>query len=314
MSVQFDEEYYRAWYPDVAAAIAAGYFASGQDHYTQFGIHEGRQPCMPRRVEKALSVIDKSGLGLEIGPSYNPLAPRKLGYNVHILDHLNASQLREKYANGAQDIRNIEEVDFVWKGEKFADLIGNKSCYDWIVASNVIEHVPDFIGFLQQCRGLLKPSGVLSLVIPDKRYCFDYFSQLDLTDSFLDAFYEQRTKPTPGQVFSYFSNYTIRDSFVAWHPGYTGDIKLRYTFDYAKEMCDKAISHDDYIDVHCWRFIPESFRLIISDLNKLGLLGMSIVKEFDTEGFEFHVTLGKGAPESAENRLQMLAQIADAPR
>jgi len=41
-SEEFDEAYYLTAYPDVAAAISAGQFASGQEHFSAFGRREGR--------------------------------------------------------------------------------------------------------------------------------------------------------------------------------------------------------------------------------------------------------------------------------
>jgi SAM-dependent methyltransferase len=40
---EFDETYYLAAYPDVAAAVAAGKFASGREHFERFGRPEGRR-------------------------------------------------------------------------------------------------------------------------------------------------------------------------------------------------------------------------------------------------------------------------------
>jgi hypothetical protein len=40
----FDEHYYLTKYPDVAAAVKAGTFATGYDHYLQYGQYEGRNP------------------------------------------------------------------------------------------------------------------------------------------------------------------------------------------------------------------------------------------------------------------------------
>jgi hypothetical protein len=40
----FDEHYYLARYPDVAAAVRAGAIGSGYDHYIQYGQYEGRSP------------------------------------------------------------------------------------------------------------------------------------------------------------------------------------------------------------------------------------------------------------------------------
>ena len=39
---EFDEAFYFATYPDVAAAVHAGRFASGYEHFVAFGIKEGR--------------------------------------------------------------------------------------------------------------------------------------------------------------------------------------------------------------------------------------------------------------------------------
>lgn len=38
----FDEQLYLQLYPDVAAAVKAGFFGSGRHHYYEFGRHEGR--------------------------------------------------------------------------------------------------------------------------------------------------------------------------------------------------------------------------------------------------------------------------------
>jgi hypothetical protein len=40
------------------------------------------------RKEKALQHIDPHGKGVEIGPSHNPIALRREGYNVQIIDHM----------------------------------------------------------------------------------------------------------------------------------------------------------------------------------------------------------------------------------
>jgi hypothetical protein len=188
---QFVEADYLDANPDVAAAVKAGQFQSGRDHYEIHGKKEGRMLNrlfgISSREEKVFRNLNNKGLGLEIGPSHNPMAPKKKGFNVHILDHASTSELRTKYQGHGVNLDNIEEVDFVWHGEVFQELIGKTGCYDWIIASHVIEHTPNLISFLQQCEVLLKADGILSLVIPDKRYCFDYFSTTSTTGHVLDA-------------------------------------------------------------------------------------------------------------------------------
>ena len=72
------------------------------------------------REERILHHINKKGRGIEIGPSYNPIAPKKDGYKVHVIDHMDREQLIEKYKNEDVKLDNIEHVDFVWKGETYS--------------------------------------------------------------------------------------------------------------------------------------------------------------------------------------------------
>jgi predicted SAM-dependent methyltransferase len=308
---KFNEADYLAANPDVAEAVASGQFRNGQAHYEFFGKKENRTWNIlggMSRVAKAMSLLDKRGLGLEIGPSHNPVAPKNKGFNVHVLDHLDADALRIKYKDHGVKLENIEDVDFVWNGEPLHELIGQQSHYDWIIASHVVEHVPDLISFLQQCETLLKSDGILSLVVPDKRYCFDYFSSSSSTGNLLDAYAEKRVRPSHGQVFDHISNASKRNGNIAWSlDGQGGADELAHTFAEAHAHWARSISTTDYIDVHCWRFTPASFRLLVSDLLGLGLTNLVVKAEFDTTGCEFFVSLGRKSETSM--KLDRLAAL-----
>jgi hypothetical protein len=93
---------------------------------------------VPSRDSLLLRGIDRHALGLEIGPSHRPAAAKRDGFNVRILDHLDAPGLRAKYAEHGVDVAAIEEVDYVWQGESLEDLVGGER-FAWIIASHVIE-------------------------------------------------------------------------------------------------------------------------------------------------------------------------------
>ena len=308
----FNEVEYLAANPDVAAAVKEGKICSGREHYEKYGKSEGRKLRQlvgaVLREDKVFHLLDKKGLGLEIGPSYNPIAPKKGGFNVQTLDLASAAELRKKFLGCSVNLDNIEEVDFVWHGEPLHELIGKTSCYDWIIASHVIEHVPDMISFLRQCEALLKPDGILSLVIPDKRCCFDYFSSISSTGNMLDAYTEKRVRPSHGQVFDHVANASKRNGKSSWSADErVVEEELMYTFDQAQGNLNSSISSSNYIDVHCWRFTPASFRLLISDLKGLGLIGFEIKAEFDTTGCEFFVLLDRqGDTPVKSDRFSML--------
>jgi hypothetical protein len=64
-----------------------------------------------------------------------------------------------------------------------------------------------------------------------------------------------------------------------------------------------------YIDVHNWRFTPNSFRFILADIQDLGLTGLGLAKEFNTEGYEFFATLRKTTAAVSPDRLALLNRV-----
>lgn len=310
----FDERAYLAANPDVAAAVRNGHVRSGLDHYDRHGRTEGRALAPTRalsRQDKALWGADRKGRGLEVGPSINPIAPKRLGFDVQILDHLDAAGLRAKYRGQVSEaeLQAIEDVDFVWAGQPLTELVGRTGCFDWIIASHVIEHVPDLIAFLQQCDALLAPDGVLSLVIPDKRYCFDHFLPPTFTGQLLDAWAQHRSCPSPGQVYDHLANASSRNGCIAWSAGGPGPDALAHTLDQARSLWIAYSAASVYADVHCWRFTPGSFGLLVHDFLALGLSALGIRAEFATAGCEFYVTLGRGCPPPSLDRIEALRRV-----
>ena len=67
------------------------------------------------RADMLLASIDRSARIIEIGPSYNPIAPKLDGWNTSTLDHTTRAGLVEKYrGHPGVDVDRIEDVDFVW--------------------------------------------------------------------------------------------------------------------------------------------------------------------------------------------------------
>lgn len=263
------------------------------------------------RRDKVFRWLKKDGLGVEIGPSHNPLAPKKEGYKVHIIDHMSREGLVAKYKDHKVNLKNIEDVDFVWKGESYAELIGKRQFYDWIIASHVIEHTPDFIGFLKDCDSLLKDDGVLSLVVPDKRFCFDRFRPITGIARVIDSHLQKNVIHTPGVAAEYFLNVVSKGGHIAWDRHHRADYKFVHTIDHARDAIDQIRTKGSYYDVHAWCFTPHSFRLLIHDLRDLGLTAFKEVGFFETVGCEFFVSLSRAGTGVKLDRLQLLAQIED---
>ncbi|HET6806368.1 MAG TPA: methyltransferase domain-containing protein [Frateuria sp.] len=265
------------------------------------------------RTQFVRSRIDRESRGLEIGPSHSPLAPKQDGYHVDVVDHLDAAGLREKYRGHGVDLNRIEPVDVVWQGGSLAKAVGKPGCYRWIIASHVIEHIPDVVRFLQDCEGLLDPSGVLLLVVPDKRRCFDHFQSITSTGALLDAYHARSEKPSPGRVFDHFANAVSRGrtESLAWSSFRGGRFRLKHDFADAHHAWVQAQGTDRYIDVHNWRFTPASFQLLINDLRQLGLIRLAITSRSVGPG-EFYAALSVDATvEQPNDRIESLRRISE---
>lgn len=256
--------------------------------------------------------IKKNKLGIEIGPSHNPIVTKKDGYNVMIVDHANKKDLVKKYKALQIDTSQIEDVDYVWDGKKtLTDLIGKKGKFDYIIASHLVEHTTDLITFLKDCENLLKPTGKLILAIPDKRYCFDYFRFPSTTGDLLDAHYTNRIRHTPGKMFDYVSSATLRGGDMGWSEGDTRKLTLLHTVKEAHDKQKEAMATKTYMDMHNWMFTPASFKLIVSDLQNLGITKLSYSDALPTAGLEFFVVLSSKAPRIKEPRIKLLQDMTD---
>jgi len=162
---------------------------------------------------------------------------------------------------------------------------------------------------------LLRESGRLILVVPDKRYCFDRFQSLTSTGDTLDAHRQQLTKPSPGRVFDHHANAVKkgRAGAIAWHKYAFGKLRMIHTVDGARGAWQEAQQGDQYVDVHNWHFTPESFQLVVDDLRELGLIELGIADGPAGSGGEFCVCLQRMSVDRMD-RLASLASIGNVQR
>jgi predicted SAM-dependent methyltransferase len=197
--------------------------------------------------------------GAEIGPLSRPIIKRAES-EVYYIDYCTTEELREKYA-AVPDAHpdNIENVDFVWAGQPLAEVLADKTPLDYVVASHVIEHVPDLVGWLKDIHAVLKPGGRLLLIIPDKRFTFDIYRRLSSIEEVDDAFKEQRRIPGLRTIMDHFANAVSADTWALWDDYKLAD-HLKYF--HGPEFLNVAYEHfqqGKYIDIHCWVFTPWSF-------------------------------------------------------
>jgi SAM-dependent methyltransferase len=163
------------------------------------------------RNDMVLCSIDQSMRILELGPLVNPIAPKSSGWLTTVVDRMPREHLVDKYRDDPTvDTSLIGDVDIVWSHGPLEASIprGLHGTYDAFIASHVFEHVPDPIGLLRSLEQVLRPSGVVSLVIPDKRFCFDFFRPLSTAGGLLDAHVRKAVRHSRQALFDQVA-YTI---------------------------------------------------------------------------------------------------------
>jgi hypothetical protein len=261
------------------------------------------------REEIILSQIKRDGLGLEIGAGYAPLAPKKQGFRVHVLDHCDKKALIEKYRPQGINVENIEEVDFIWDGRSYTELIGRRHVYDWVIGSHVLEHTTDLIGFLNDCDSLLKKDGVLSLAVPDKRYCFDHFRPFTGIGRVIDAAGNSQKIHSVGTTAEFYLSYVRNGGQIAWGANEAGAYEFVYSLAEAKQAMRDVSERGQYLDIHEWCFTPTSFRLMMRDLFELGLIQLKELAFYPTQGCEFYIALSRAGALPPGARLDLLQEI-----
>lgn len=162
---------------------------------------------------------------------------------------------------------------------------------------------------MNNCDEILKDDGVISLVIPDKRYCFDRYRPISAIGKIIDSYYQKNTIHTPGNVAEYYLNIVAKAGQIGWDKYTYGGYNLIHTIEDAKNGINSVTQDGAYIDIHSWCFVPHSFRLVINDLYSLGLISFQEICFFPTDGLEFYITLGRKGKGIDISREKMLERI-----
>jgi 2-polyprenyl-3-methyl-5-hydroxy-6-metoxy-1,4-benzoquinol methylase len=247
---------------------------------------------MDRKQRIIQDVSLTTDVGLEIGPLHDPVVAKEHG-QVFYLDHASTDDLRRKY-EGQIPAEAIREVDYVSTDGSFANVVSDRAPFDYVIASHVIEHVPDLIGWLHEIAKVLKPSGVLCLAIPDRRYTFDYLRSTSTTGEILDAYFRKAKVPTTKHVYDHFTKCCFLDEKAAWRGELNpSNVQRRHPPGLAMQFVQRALNQGEYFDCHCWIFTPDSFTSVVCDLMTERLFPFSIKNFCETqyEQLEFFVTL-----------------------
>lgn len=252
------------------------------------------------RAEKLLGNLDiPNSRGIEIGALDTPFL-RPPAADIRFVDRFDQAALREKYAGDPNvSTGEIVPIDAVWGDKTLTECFPGER-FDYVIASHVIEHVPNMIGWLAEIADVLRPDGHLILAIPDRRYSFDLLRRETSLSDLIDNHLRGVRRPTPGQIFDINANSVAFDHMMAWFPPEAMQAPVHYAT--RTDALARALESlgGGYVDGHCSVFTARSLLELLDNLLELRMLPFRLGR--------FHV-----APVgSAEMSLVLLRQPVDA--
>ncbi len=280
----------------------------------------------PRRQVRAATLVDMStGIGLEIAPLDNPIASKDHS-DVHYVDIVDTAALRRKYGDDPNvGTDEIAEVDFALQDpdgriRSLPETLRKDALYDWVVASHVIEHTPDLIGWLAEVAEVMVDDGLFLLMIPDRRYTFDVLRPQTTVGQILQAHTAADTVPSERAVYDHIRSFVSVTAPDLWASSAARDYPRQFTLEEAAELRRRVLETGEYSDSHVWMFTPTVFVEQIVDLCQLGLCDFTIERIVPTafNELEFSAVLrrlprGLGGEELATARARGMQSFAEEP-
>ena len=264
------------------------------------------------RYEVLTAPLKLSGTGLEIAPYFYPLLD-KARHDVRYVDCIDNDTIAKKAADNPGAIgREIPRIDWVWTpGKPLRSCIPADIAFDYCVATHVMEHVPDTIGWLNQILEVMRDHAVLALALPDRRHTMDFYRRETTLGDVVGNWIHAPSRPTSAQIVDFLSQsfYDTREDgrrFDLSQP--FAAAPRHYTDDQALEFAANSNRQGNYLDVHCTVWTPTSFVDVMSRVVGMGLMNVEISKpaqrDPETGWDEFIVHLTKlGEPRTSRHAL-----------
>jgi hypothetical protein len=180
-------------------------------------------------------------------------------------------------------------------GEKtLQECIGLGKKVDYVIASHVIEHVPDLVTWLAEVREVLAAGGSLRLAVPDRRYTFDYLRNESRLSDVLEAYLLRARRPLGRFIIEHCHMARVVDLLSAWRQDLDrSQLQPMGSVAAGMECAKDSIDNGTYHDVHCWIFTPTSFANLLYQLAEIDLTAFACERYFETPRnvFEFYVHL-----------------------
>lgn len=209
------------------------------------------------------------GIGIEIGALYKPLP---LDACVLHVDRFSTEALKKSYRNDPNvPLDQIRQVQVAWNDGSYPFFDDN--AFDFVVNSHVLEHVFNPGRQIQEWLRIIKPGGILYMIVPDKNYCFDRRRSVTSVDHLMKEYFDDVNKITLDHYQDFMINTNGED-------GHYRDISEKSIM-----ACYQAQS-----SIHVHTFTPDSLQLFINEL--LPHLNAEVI-HYDFKGLNMHCAIRK---------------------
>jgi SAM-dependent methyltransferase len=230
-----------------------------------------------------LSKVDTKRRILEIGPLCSPNIKKEPDVNVFYADIRSTEDIKKFYSNDINvPLDKVVEIDYIIE-TSYSECFEKMDKFDYVIATHVIEHIPQLILFFQDISKILNQNGKLCLSIPDKRFCFDHFRYPTSFAESYDIYIKGNTN-NPVRVFDHLLNYTINDPVFWWknRNSFEQIPKTNERLEIAKNLYIRSLDNE-YIDVHFNVFTPNSFLVFLYNMLSFNLLPFRCIEFSSTE-------------------------------
>jgi SAM-dependent methyltransferase len=167
-----------------------------------------------------------SGQGIEVGPGSSPF-PVPDGATVRYVDRWSSAEARRLYPELAA--AEFREPDVISNLDVERLDVFPTSSLDFVIASHVLEHLADPLGFLVAIHRVLRPGGLAIILLPDRRHTFDRTRLPTPLEHLIDDHARGVTQVDDEHIEEFLTladkeaSYTIapdpenRDAFYNWH-------------------------------------------------------------------------------------------------
>lgn len=184
------------------------------------------------------------GKGLEIGPLHRPMV-RHDGMDMDYIDRYSVAELREHYP----ELKKLDlvEPNIIGNAEDLASVSDHS--YDFLISAHVIEHMRNPIAALENWCRVVRPGGLIYLIVPDKRYTFD----------------KERVRTTIAHIVQDYKNPSIErdyEHYLDYVIHVDGENKIEDALKHAQRLIDTDYS------IHFHVFLPTDIVNLIKWFSK----------------------------------------------